>query len=380
MAQAGIKNSRIFKKISRSVLYSRLRSQLPSKPSVICDDREQIGLDVKEVRINWPKDLPKPKVGVIQDKGESPRWTKHCRFLETNKIPYEFYDLDSINWLENAKKLDVIIGIYSCQPYYLEQILRKYYVLEQHLKKKCYPNFSDALLYEDKILEAYLSEIYGFPFITTYVYNCMNEAMQAAPRFTYPIISKIVPCAGSVGVEMIYSEKQCLSVIKKAFSVSGRKTHAPYACQKNYVYFQDYVPNDGYDIRIIVVGQMVFGYYRKALEGDFRASGMGQVEKRELPPEAMQIARKVTDTLKSPMLVVDMLRGNDGKFHIIEISPICKIETPEQLHVDGKPGVCIFSEDGTFRFEEGRYWVHELALKEFLIKNYIFDALHRKGE
>ena len=374
----GIKNTRIFKKIKHSALYSRLRSRLPSELPIICDDREGISREVIEVKMDWPIGIKKPRVGVIQDPGESPRWTKYCRFLKTNNIPFEFYDLHTVKWLENARVFDVIVGIESSQPYHLEEIRRKYYVLEHHLQKKCYPSYADLVLYEDKILEAYLSELYCFPFIKTYAYNCMSEAVYAAARFTYPIISKIVPCSGSIGVEMIDSEMQCLSLIKKAFSKGGRKTHVRYASQKNYVYFQDYVPNDGYDIRIIVIGNSVFGYYRKALDGDFRASGMGQVEKRGLPPAAVQIARMVNDTLKSPMLVVDMLCGNDGKFYIVEISPICRIDTPEQLHVDGKPGVYIISDDGTFRFEEGRYWVHELALKEYLIKNYIFDDLHRK--
>ena len=131
------------------------------------------------------------------------------------------------------------------------------------------------------------------------------------------------------------------------------------------MYFQEYVPNDGYDIRIIVIGDNVFGYYRKAPPGDFRASGMGVVEKRKLPLEAMKISRKVNAVLKSPMLVVDLLRGNDGQYYIIEISPICRIDTPEQLLVDGRPGVYVFDDENTYHFKEGRYWVQELALKEF---------------
>ncbi|NQT01202.1 MAG: hypothetical protein HQ580_04205 [Planctomycetes bacterium] len=340
----------------------------------ICDDSDRISQGVDTVQMQWPSLVPKPNVGVIQDHGCSPRWTKYCRFLETNDIPYAFYDIDSAQWLESAQAFDVIVGIDSCQPYYLEQIRRKYYVIEQHLHKRCYPSYANIVLYEDKILEAYLSELHGFPFIKTYVFNSKCEAVQAAARFTYPIISKLVPCSGSIGVEMIKSEKQCLAVIKKAFSRSGRKMHVPYASQKNSVYFQDYVPNDGYDVRVIVIGDCVFGYYRKALEGDFRASGMGVVEKRELPLDAMQIARRVNHLLKSPMLVVDLLRGNDGSFHIIELSPICRIDTPEQLHVDGKPGVYIFSDDGTCRFERGRYWVHELALKEYFLDKYILGA------
>jgi hypothetical protein len=66
-----------------------------------------------------------------------------------------------------------------------------------------------------------------------------------------------------------------------------------------------------------------------------------------------------------------MLHGVDGQFHIIEYSPICQMESPEQLHVNGVPGVYIFDEDGNFRFQPGRYWAHELALREFLSNHYL---------
>jgi hypothetical protein len=42
IVQAGIKNSRIFKEIACSALYSRLRSRLPSKLPTIYDDRDGI--------------------------------------------------------------------------------------------------------------------------------------------------------------------------------------------------------------------------------------------------------------------------------------------------------------------------------------------------
>jgi hypothetical protein len=137
--------------------------------------------------------------------------------------------------------------------------------------------------------------------------------------------------------------------------------------QKAYVYFQKYIENDGYDLRVIVIDNMVWGYYRKVMRNDFRASGMGLVEKRELPLEAMNIARDVYSALDQPMIVVDMLKDTQGKYWINEISPMCQIGTSEQLHVDGVPGVYLFSDDGSFRFEPGRYWVHELALRRFLM-------------
>lgn len=356
---------RIFRRISHSTFYYVWRNRLhPFKRSSIVDDREHIDNGVPPVLLDWPSSITKPRVGIIQDTGVSPRWTKYRRFLETNGFPFGIYNFHSAGWLDQARDYDAIVGIGSCEPHQLEEIRRKHHILETQLQKKCYPSYRDVVFYEDKILEAYVSDVHGLPFIPTHVFHREDEALQAADTLTYPLVSKVVPCSGSVGVELIKTPSQAKRLIRKAFCHRGRLTHIPYRAQKDYVYFQDYVPNDGYDIRIITVGNKVFGYYRKAPQGDFRASGMGMVEKRELPAEAIEIARHAYAIVQSPMLVVDLLRSTEGQYLIIEMSPICRVDTPEQLHVDGKPG-CYVVNDGSYTFEEGRVWVHELALKEF---------------
>jgi hypothetical protein len=39
--------------------------------------------------------------------------------------------------------------------------------------------------------------------------------------------------------------------------------------------------------------------------------------------------------------------------------------------VEGVPGVYVFNEEGNFHFEKGKYWVQELALREYLLNHYI---------
>ena len=48
---------------------------------------------------------------------------------------------------------------------------------------------------------------------------------------------------------------------------------------------------------------------------------------------------------------------------------------PDDLQVDGIPGVYAFDPDGSWHFENGRYWVAELALREFLLKDYLPEKL-----
>ena len=75
------------------------------------------------------------------------------------------------------------------------------------------------------------------------------------------------------------------------------------------------------------------------------------------------------------MLVVDMVKGMDGNYHIIEYSPICLMETQIQLRSNGVPGVYILDSEGNPEFKPGKFWVHELALKVFLLNTYLPKVL-----
>jgi hypothetical protein len=187
----------------------------------------------------------------------------------------------------------------------------------------------------------------------------------------YPLVSKVNGSSGSIGVELVQTPRRARRIVRKAFSRTGRSTHVPWSRQKDYVYFQEYVPNDGYDIRVILIGNRAFGYYRKVLKGDFRASGMNTVERRGLPAEAIRVARMVQQTIPGPLLVVDMVHGLDGRYVIIEYSIVCLHDRAEDLLVDGVPGVYVIGDDGDIRFEKGRFWIHELALRQFLLDDYL---------
>jgi len=370
-----IKNMPVVKKLRKTRAYSRLRQHFPMAELQPIDDRGWMA-DAEAVTIDWPAQVSKPRVGVVRDFDPYPRWTKYCRFLDRNGFPYDIYDVHAQSWLENARQFDVIVGMPSCEPYHLEELREKYFFMETFLGKMCYPSLSHTMLYENKRLEAYIAQLSGIPFAPTRVSHAREDALRLIKHLTYPVVSKIVPGSGSYGVELVPNLQGSQKIVTEAFSRQGRKTCKCYLRQKNYVYFQDYIPNDGYDIRVIVIGRRVFGYYRKVLQGDFRASGMGLEEKRALPEEAMRIALQANKLIKSPILVADMLHGLDGKYYVIELSPLSQVDSPEELHVNGIPGNYVFHDDGSFSFEEGKYWIQELALRQFFLDDY----LPRRGQ
>jgi glutathione synthase/RimK-type ligase-like ATP-grasp enzyme len=365
-----LKQLRFLKPLRKTPWYCRFRQHLPMPDRRALDDRDSMR-EAERVSIDWPDQVRKPRVGVVKDFEPYPRWTKYCRFLENNGFDHSIYNIHAHDWIERAEDYDVIVGICSCEQFDLQEIREKYYFLERHLGKATFPSLDHAMLYEDKRLEYYIAATHGIPFAKTYVSYDREDALALVERLDYPVVSKIVPASGSVGVQLLRTPAQCRRIIRRVFSRNGRKTHCYHFRQKNFVYFQEYLPNDGYDIRATVIGNWVFGYYRRVLAGDFRASGMGRADKRALPMEAMKLARRLNAWIKSPMLVVDMVRALDGRYVVIEYSPVCQVEKPEQLRIDGVPGVYVFTDADTCHFQPGKYWVQELSLREFLLHHYL---------
>lgn len=366
-------------RIKKTRTFARMLRCLPIKmfeAGPIVDDRDRVE-EADMVWLDWPIKMPKPRVGLIQDQGPLPRWTKYRRFLENNSFPHEIYNIHTHDWLEKAARFDVVMGFPLDKIWWLQETRQKFHFLETYMGKFTYPSTAHINLYEDKLLEMYIAKSFDIPAAKSFISHDRKDAMEQLASLKYPLIAKIIPASGSVGVEMLKTPVQARRFVEQVFSNNGRKTHMAVFRQKDYVFFQEFIPNDGYDIRVIITGERAFGYYRKVLQGDFRASGMNQVEKRALPAEAVRIARQVNKIIRSPMLVVDFVHGLDDRYYVIEYSPICEMSKPEQLHVNDVPGSYIFDDDIEFHFEKGRWWVHELALREFFLNTYIPSMQNR---
>jgi hypothetical protein len=154
----------------------------------------------------------------------------------------------------------------------------------------------------------------------------------------------------------------------RVFDFTGRRTYWPYAGQKNYVYLQTFIPDAGYDLRVIVIGSLVFGFYRDVPKGEFRASGMNLIRWDPPPPAAMRIARRVAQVLDLPYVAVDLLAGAaDDDLRIIEISSFTQVDMVDAMHKDGVLGAYVFDDEGDeCRFVPMRVWTPELTLKRVL--------------
>jgi len=103
-------------------------------------------------------------------------------------------------------------------------------------------------------------------------------------------VSKIKTGSGSRVMKFVKNYRQAPKIVKKNFGL-GRKVWWTYSFEKDYVYFQEYINDATYDLRIFIVGDTILGYRRRMKEKNFRASGTGLLNRSLFPYEAIGIPR-----------------------------------------------------------------------------------------
>jgi len=305
--------------------------------------------------------------GLIKERASFP---KYERFLKENNISYEYYDPYTSDWMEKAKQFDLVIWRTDSTPSAQSIAESKIYILEK-MGKKCFPSYDEVWSYEDKIRASYLYELYNFPSIPTFISHSKKDTLSYLKGVSYPIISKISTGSSSYGVDKIENFSEAKKIVNQVFSYKGKKTYFDYINQKDYVYFQDFIDDATYDLRIMCVGNSLFGYYRYPNKGDFRASGAGNYEKKEIPVEALELAYNVKEKFGTTFLVTDVLYSTKhSKFLIIESSIFIGVDTCEQLSINGVAGRYKRYETNKYTFEPGKFWVQELTLKNFIEQNF----------
>ena len=313
----------------------------------------------------------KPRIAIVKDGIlKIAYWQKFQRFCDVNKLDYEFIDSKKSNFLDFAKKFDVILWRTSSNYGELFHSKTNIYYIEKILNKIVMPNYDSLWYYEEKINQYQILKELDLNPIKTFISYDFDDTQEYLKTAQFPIVVKLNTSSASVGVKKIQSYHKALRYFRKVFG--NGISFSPFGqIHQGYAYIQELTPNEGYDLRIIAVGDSYFGYYRYPTPKDFRASGSGIVVKKAIPVEALANAKRIKDMMpQSYMLAVDFLKNTESKkFEVIETSIFIKIETCEQLMVDGVPGRYIYR-NGNFIFEKGRFWLQDFIMIEVLKQYY----------
>ena len=136
------------------------------------------------------------------------------------------------------------------------------------------------------------------------------------------------------------------------------KMHAP---EKGYAYFQEFIPNDGFDYRLEIANNKAIAMVRMCREGDFRASG-GHDDRYDaslIQQDVVEFAFECYDKLEAQSVALDIVREKEsGKLYLIEVSYCYGLDADEFAHG-------YWTRDGEHHREpfNGLYWMIEEVIK-----------------
>ncbi len=324
----------------------------------------------------------------------SPYWMKYC---EEHQYEYKTFDPYDSEIVDKIIDYDIILFDHHQADYrdvlFAKQLL---FSLEQ-AGKVVFPNFRTGWHFDDKLGQKYLFEALGVQAAKSWVFYDKKSAYEWIETTDFPKVFKLRGGAGSANVMLAHNAREAKSFVKRAFGRGfaqfrgcdyvrdrykaykakkiplkalirscGRliipteytKMHAP---EKGYAYFQEFIPNDGFDYRLEIANNKAIAMVRMCREGDFRASG-GHDDRYDaslIQQDVVEFAFECYDKLEVQSVALDIVREKEsGKLYLIEVSYCYGLDADEFEHG-------YWTRDGEHHREpfNGLYWMIEEVIK-----------------
>jgi glutathione synthase/RimK-type ligase-like ATP-grasp enzyme len=281
------------------------------------------------------------------------------KFLKENNIEYIIIDPYANDSIKEISKADFFFWHFDHFDY-KDVLCAKSIVNSLEGKVKCFPNLKECFYFNDKLNQKYLLEAHQIQTPQTSVFYDKKEAKNFVSETKYPIVAKLRKGAGSSNVWLLKSKKEANQFIKKSFSTGfsvfnvkkymlnriqnskqtesrlesslkgirgstmNKRTAALQSKEKGYVLFQEYIPNDGFDIRIVVINkEKSFSARRDIRENDWAASGSGVASypNERLDTDYVKVAFEIADKLDTRCIAIDFVRDkNSNVIYTVEVS------------------------------------------------------------
>ena len=296
------------------------------------------------------------KIAIHHRQGSfSERWIEYC---QSNNIEYKIVNAFASDIIQQVSDCDCFLWHYHHAHYKDVKAAKNILFALEHSGISTFPNFNTAWHFDDKIAQKYLLEAAKVPLVASYVFYDKLEAIAWINKASFPKVFKLKGGAGAKNVKLAKSKVEALHFIKKAFGngfpqfdklgnlkdriikykngrdnligiskALGRFLLTPdfsrqQPNERGYAYFQDFIPNNDFDIRVITINNRAFAIKRIVRDGDFRASGSGNIvyDMNEINLECIKMAFETHRKLSSQCTAFDFVFDGEGKPLIIEIS------------------------------------------------------------
>lgn len=285
------------------------------------------------------------------------RWIGYCN---ANHIDYVLVDCYSPDFIKEIKQKNIKAFLWHHSHMKGKDILVSKYIFNtlEHYGINVFPDYYENWHFDDKIAQMYLADIYDLPFVDSFVFFDKNQASNFIKNTQYPLVAKLKGGSGSSNVILLKNYNSARSYVKKAFG-KGFKNYSPinnlkerirkykkglssftnvlkgiyrffvptdYSIAKGreigYVYFQKFLPNNNFDIRVIIISNKAFAIKRMVRENDFRASGGGNIiyDYKQIPLECLRVSFDVCNRLNFNCMTFDYVFNELKQPKIVEFS------------------------------------------------------------
>jgi len=333
-----------------------------------------------------------PIIGIHhQPRTFTDKWIEYC---EKNKILYRIIDPYSSNFNKVSEGLDACLFHFSHDNIVSSLVGMTIIKTCENAGILTFPNSDSFWHYDDKIAQKYMLESINAPVPNTWVFFERDQAIQwVNERETFPVVFKLRKGAGSANVRLVERKKDAVKLINRAFRKGfytypsylydvKRRSHditsfhalcrklinAPFSLYKslvkrtilnrerNYVYFQEYLPDNLNDTRVTIIGNRAFPVKRLNRKNDFRASGSGILDFENIDLNMINIGFDVSRKCNLQSAGFDFLY-KDGKPVIIELS-----YTYPAYSVHICPGYW----DKDLNWHEGHIWPQDAIIEDLV--------------
>ena len=285
-------------------------------------------------------------------------WIAYCK---DKNIDYKIVNCYSNNIIQDLKDCDGLMWHWDQNDYRAPLFARQLTISLIRMGIKVFPDINTAWHFDDKLGQKYLMEAISGPYVNSYVFYTKKEALEWVNTTTLPKVFKLRSGASGINVQKVETIGQAKRLVNRAFGrgfshlngwtrikdsvwifkknrnlksikgiISGiarlfipTEVEKLSSNEKGYIFFQDFIPDNTYDTRLIVVGNRCFGTRRYCRPGDFRASGSGLYDNSPeiFDRKCIEIAFNIASKIGSQSIAFDFI-WNHNRPVICEISYI----------------------------------------------------------
>lgn len=279
--------------------------------------------------------------------GFSSLWIEYC---DRRAIPYRRVDVYSREFWQEVKPTDILMWHYAPNDEKADRMLLSLELANVLV----FPNLQTRFGFDDKMTQGLFREVSGVPYSDTTVLLKRDEAKRYVEDCDLPVVFKLATGNSSNNVKLVRDRKSANTLIRRMFgrgiatydragilkrrltqfrrrqvgvskvlSAAARLFLVPRHMKKrdhDYILFQEFLPDNDSDMRIVVIDEKAFGMTRYNAPGDFRASASGLIDHDpdKIDPEAVRLCFKAAKMLNTDCCAFDVLKTGSGEFEIIE--------------------------------------------------------------